>query len=109
MSIADNSAAGRARATHDRLLNREKQQRFQLRKSIVPADWIKACDACEEERKARALAAGVWPGHLTGSSLALRNWYPPDTPRYGCRHPRLRADGDWDHSHVPRHLRPPDA
>jgi hypothetical protein len=71
------------------LLNRERQQRHQLRKHIVPADWLKACDQCHAER---------WPWPV--GSLALRNWYPPDHPAYGCTHPRQRAHGHLDYRYV---------
>jgi hypothetical protein len=65
------------------------------RQSIVPDDWIKACDQCYAER---------WPWAV--GSLAQQNWYPPDAPRYGCTHPRLRHDGQLDYRYVPRRQRP---
>lgn len=52
----------RPKTRHRAALNRERQRRWRERQSRVPPDWMKACDQCEEERKAAALAAGVWPG-----------------------------------------------
>jgi hypothetical protein len=85
----------------------------------VPDDWILACRACDEERRAawlhawrarsapvRPEAAHVVPGHCQPGGPAMLNYYSPDSPRLGCTHPRQRGDGTWDYRYVPKAERP---
>jgi hypothetical protein len=118
--VSTDDAGARQAAYRERERVRAARNREARRQ--VPPDWVKACDACDQEQRARWLqawraravlvrpeAAHEVPGHCQPGALALRNWYPPDSPRHGCRHPRLRADGELDYRGVPRHLRPPGA